>query len=219
MAAPRYSWEQPEPVAPTAPDPVLLALDALTSALLSRPEPDPSPAPVVSLPAVQVAAPDLDGLAAMVGSAVEAAMGRALAGLPGPSPAPDFTEVTDAIRQMSKRALQAAASAGGGSTGGPFPLILSANGPGTTAQPLAVTSTTTGTYTPYAGTAATVDIPSGAKITSVAASATSAATFTFLGVTFQVPANNQVQLAPINVVGPQTLVFTGTSGYVVETTQ
>jgi hypothetical protein len=136
-------WLRPLPVAEEVEpdDAELKALLSRLSELLQTP-----PAPViVTAPDVLVPPPDMG----LVADAVSAAITGALARIT--TPPDNSSEVLGALAQiaghfdslgkrlstMDKRII-ASGSSGGGTAVGPFPLALSANGPGTTAQPLAV---------------------------------------------------------------------------------
>lgn len=185
--------------------PILASLDQINAAIQAL-----DLRPQIAAPSVVIPPADYSALVPNLTAALAPLLER-----PDSAPlAETLVKMTAQLDRMNKKLSGGYLGGGGGG-----PLTLATSGAVTATNPVPVTTSPAGVYTPYANTSGTVSVPSGAKILSVAATASSAATFTFLGVTFQVPANNQVQLNPVNVVGPQTLVFTGTSGYVVETAQ
>ena len=85
---------------------------------------------------------------------------------------------------------------------------------------VALTNPYRGTTSYYGGASGTVTIPSGARVVSMSAHATSAGTLTiFGGQAIPVPANNGFSDGWSGFVGPGSIVFTGTDSYYIAVNQ
>ena len=76
-----------------------------------------------------------------------------------------------------------------------------------------------GTTTPYGGASGTVTVPSGARVVSVSAHSASGGSIAMFGATIPVPAANGFSTGYDGLVGPGSIVFTGTDSYYVALNQ